>query len=130
MAGGAIWVKVASGQFQGGSGGGDRTHFLGWIDWGLQVKEVMSTLVVVSRSSGNARVRLHLDEAPAADVNKVLSLADPIGATSGGASLPASVKGTNVSNALPYLRPSLIVNSTGGADEWVEVEFWMGGRPY
>lgn len=130
-----IWVKIASGRFYAGASGTERLHNLMLQDWGLQVKDLLAAAVVTGRSASGVGIRLRYDEGATDDLAALTTGATNNVIHSGGqpvtvpTSLPGTVKGSSAALLLPYLRFQLGVTGTT-AEDWVELEVYVGGKPF
>lgn len=122
---------MASGRYPSGNAGAEKTHYLEVQEWPMQVKEVLTVAVVKARSSTNANVKVHLDEGPSPVTDQLTSLGDPIGAQQVNQALPVTLKGSVQQGYMPYIRPALVVKAhSGTTEEWVDIDLYMGGKPY
>lgn len=126
------WRQIAKGRFAGklGVGGGSVSYVFDVQDWGLQVKDLFSAVVVNGRSSTGVSVKLHVDGGPSDNINTLLAGTDVLATTALTAQLPTLLPATTQSNwAWPYFRFTLTVSSAS-TDEYVDLEIYAGGKPY
>ncbi|MES2638081.1 MAG: hypothetical protein V4850_01305 [Myxococcota bacterium] len=101
--------------------------------WGLQVKDLLSSVVVTGRSSANAKVKLYLNVGASADENALVAAASPIPGTQINAVLPQTVTGSAVGTNYPYFQVVIGVldNAVPAATEqYVDCDIYVGGKPF
>jgi hypothetical protein len=125
------WRQIAKGRFAGNvTGGLSSTSVFEVQDWGLQIKDLFSAIIVNGRSSTGVSVKLHVDGGPTDNINTLLIGTDVRSTVVVAGQLPAHFPCTTQSNwAWPYFRFTLTVSSAT-ADEYVDLEIYAGGKPY
>lgn len=127
-----IWKLIAKGRFTSKDIGTEMLYSFAVQDWGLQVKDLQIAMIVVDRSSANAKVRVREDRGASSDYNAFTQGSDVIAATQlTGFSLPRTLQGSVASYNAPFFRVSLGVAANAGAvEESVDVELYAGGKAY
>jgi hypothetical protein len=76
-----IGNNIFEGRLYGGAGTSERLYDLPVQDFGLQVKDIVGSIVVSGRGTANTKVRLRFDEGATADLNALTTGpgTDPIG---------------------------------------------------
>ena len=125
------WVLLFEGRVYSTDTGGDRTFQSELEDWGLEVKELLTSVVITGRSSSNAQIGLSLEHAPEDDRNLLSPHGTtPISVSATPGNLPAAIQGTPCSNVMPFFTAQPICSSSGASEEWVDVRIYAGGKKY
>lgn len=127
-----IWKLIAKGRFTSKDNGTEAVHAFAVQDWGLQVKDLQIAMIVLDRSTANAKVRVREDRGASSDYNAFTQGSDVVASTQlTGFSLPRTLQGSVVNYNAPYFRPSLgVAANTGAVEESVDVEIYAGGKAY
>ena len=133
MAAEELWVKVASSmRFFSNADGTEKATALAIQSFGLRIKDCIYAILPTDRTAATTKIGARHDEGPEAAPGYFTTHSTPV-TVANIPSLGKLIRGqTNGANGalLPYFAPTILVLSSGGGQESVVADVWVGGKPY